>query len=415
MSDALLIDHLFRHEYGKIVAVLTRVFGLSNLERVEDAVQDTFARALLAWRHQTPDNPQGWLMRAARNRVVDLLREESARSRSHNAMEVPPQSEVEGIWLEGEIKDAQLRMIFTACHPALQPTDQMAFALKAISGFSQKEIAAALLLKEETVKKRLQRARKTIREASIDFAIPHGQALVPRVYRVLDVLYLIFNEGFHSTQPTAVVRRDLCGEAIRLVRMLLEHPPIRNGRAYALLAVFCFHAARLESKTAADGHIIDLPNQDRALWYAPLVQLGFQSLGKALDWNERSAFVFEAAIAAEHHKAASYESTDWQAIRSLNEGLLEHHPSDLVRLNLAVVCLKCDGPDAAKQHLEAVDPAALEQRRYLYHGTWAEYWEACGSPEKAIGALEQALACVSNESERAFLEERKARLATRRC
>ena len=411
MSEPQLIDHLFRHEYGKLVAVLTRIFGLSQLERVEDAVQDTFAKALLAWRNQPPDNPEAWLMRAARNRVVDLIRQGNTAHKHHDAatFEVHPQ-QVAQLFLDEEIQDSQLRMVFTACHPSLQPADQIAFALKAISGFSQKEIAAALLLKEETIKKRLQRARKQIASSGVAFDVPTGPALQSRLEAVLEVIHLLFNEGFHSTRQDHVIREELCGEALRLCRMVLQREDLRSGPGYGLLALMCFHSARLNSKTAADGTLVSLRDQDRSLWYTPLADMGRAALTKSFDYPDGGAFRIEAAIASQHHAAPSYAQTNWPAVCALSEELTARLPSPMTWLNLAMVHIEAGNATRAKDILTHLDPTALQQRAYLYHGAWAEVHVSFGDHHAALEALDCALNLVHNNAERQFLLSRRGQI-----
>jgi RNA polymerase sigma factor (sigma-70 family) len=244
-----LIDHLFRHQFGKMVSILTRIFGLAHLETIEDAVQDTFIKAMGAWRNGIPENPEAWLTQAAKNRTIDLFRQlKSEKERAPYFESGPAAIAINELFLDREIADSQLRMIFTACHPALDPRDQIAFALKTISGFSQSEIASALLTKEESVKKRLSRARNMIRDAQLAFAIPQGNELSDRLPRVLEVLYLIFNEGFHSGQKEMLVRKELCAEAMRLCKMLVDHKEVCSPNVQALFALMCFQAARLDSK-----------------------------------------------------------------------------------------------------------------------------------------------------------------------
>ena len=256
-----LLDHLFRHQYGKMVSILTRIFGLEHLETIEDAVQDTFIRAMVTWRNQLPENPEAWLTKAAKNRTIDLFRKLSAEKKRIPKIENGPATiALNELFLDNEIADSQLRMIFTACHPSLNPSEQIAFALKTVSGFSAKEIASALLIKEETIKKRLSRARKTIATQQIAFQIPQGNDLPERLSRVLEILYLIFNEGFHSNKKEILIRKDLCGEAIRLTKMLLTNPYTRQPATYALFALMCFHSARLDSKVNEKNEIIDLKN-----------------------------------------------------------------------------------------------------------------------------------------------------------
>ncbi len=409
MAEQKMIDHLFRHQYGKMVSILTRIFGLAHLETIEDAVQDTFAQAVLSWRNKMPENPEAWLTQAAKNRTIDLFRKLKAeRNRIPEINHGPAAMAIHDLFLDNEIADSQLRMIFAACHPSLNSKDQISFALKTISGFSIKEIASALLLKEETIKKRLSRARKVIQKESISFKIPQGQKLPTRLNRVLEVLYLIFNEGFHSNRKNRLIRQELCGEAIRLCKMLLENEFTNSSSAYALFALMCFQSARLKSKVNEHNEIIDIKNQDRSLWYFPLVSLGNDAMMKAVEQNEYSSYHFEAAIAAEHLKAVSFEDTNWDKILMWYERLYEMQASPFTLLNLVVVQLQRGEYDIASELLEKVDPNELEQRAYLYYGSLAEFFIKKGEGERAIESINTALKLVVNDAERNYLLKKKA-------
>ncbi len=406
-----LIDHLFRHQHGKMVSILTRIFGLAHLETIEDAVQDTFMQAMQVWRQQPPENPEAWLTQAAKNRTIDLFRKFNAeKKRIAYVQNSPSPSVISDLFLETEIEDAQLRMIFTACHPLLNPRDQIAFALKTISGFSSKEIASALLLKEETIKKSLSRARKTVRQEEIAFAIPIGAELPERLDRVLKIVYLIFNEGFHSNKKDMLIRKELCGEAIRLCKMLLKNDLTNPPKVYALFALMCFHSARMPSRVDENNELVDLKNQDRSLWYLPLMTLGNRAMMRAVEAETFSTYHYEAAIAAEHLKATTFEKTDWDKILDWYEKLLEIQPSDLTQLNIAMVHLQRNDADAALAVLKVVNPDELAQRTYLYHGAYAEYFAKKENLKKAIECINKALDLVANESERQFLLKKRETL-----
>lgn len=407
-----MIDHLFRHQYGKMVSILTRIFGLTQLEIIEDAVQDTFAKAVLSWRHQVPENPEAWLTKAAKNRIIDLFRQLNAEKQRVPKIDYGPSSiSINKLFLESEIEDSQLRMIFTACHPALNAKDQIAFALKTISGFNGKEIASALLLKEETIKKRLSRARKAIKAQTISFEIPQGKELPLRLDRVLEVLYLIFNEGFHSNKKDILIRQDLCAEALRLTKMLLKNEFTKKPPAYALFALMCFHAARLKSKINEQQEIIDLKNQDRTLWYPPLVAMGNQAMTAAVQTSTFSCYHYEAAIAAEHLQASSFATTNWDKIQMWYQQLYKLQASPFILLNMAVVELQRGAPEKAKQLLENINPHELEQRAYLYYGTWSEYYTTINQTAQAIESIDTALKLVTNNAERDYLFKKKALIA----
>ncbi len=411
MREQQLIDHLFRHQHGKMVSILTRIFGLSNLETIEDAVQDTFIQAMVAWRNKMPENPEAWLTKAAKNRTIDLFRKLSAEQKRIPKIESGPAAiALNDLFLDNEIADSQLRMIFTACHPILNPKDQLSFALKTVSGFSSKEIASALLLKEETVKKRLMRARKAIAAKDIAFQIPQGPDLPERLNRVLEVLYLIFNEGFHSNKKELLIRKDLCGEALRLCKMLLKNTFTRQPKTYALFALMCFHSARLDSKISAENELIDLKNQDRSKWYFPLIKLGDSAMVKATETNEFSSYHYEAAIASEHLTAKDFAATDWDKILEWYKRLHELQPSPFNFLNQAIVQLQRKDYTAVLALLKQIDPKDLEQRAYLYYGTYAEFHLAKKHKKQALEYMEAALKLVKNESERQFLLKKKGQI-----
>ena len=408
MENQKILDHLFRHQYGKMVSVLTRIFGLAHLETIEDAVQDTFIKAMAAWPKQMPDNPEGWLMQAAKNRMIDLFRKLSAEQKRVPKIESGPASmSLYEMFLDHEIEDSQLRMIFTACHPILNPKDQISFALKTISGFSSKEIASALLLKEETIKKRLSRARKSIKDQSISFEIPIGTDLPERLNRVVEVLYLIFNEGFHSNKKAILIRKDLCAEAMRLCQMLLKKELTQKPITYALFGLMCFQSARIDSKINEQNEVIDLKNQDRSKWHDPLIRMGHEAMFKAVEGEEFTSYHYEAAIAAEHVAAPDFESTNWDKILSHYDKIYEIQPSPIILLNMAIIQLQRDELKAAFVLLEKINSTELEQRTYLYYGSYAEYFIKKNDVKNAIINIDKALELVKNESEKAFLLKKK--------
>ena len=406
-----LIDHLFRHHYGKMVSVLTRIFGLTHLETIEDAVQDTFIKATISWKNNPPENPKAWLTAAAKNRVLDIFRKLKAeKKRVPDIGKGMEAMVINDLFLDSEVKDSQLRMIFAACHPLLAPVERIAFSLRTVSGFSNKEIASALLTKEDTVRKRLNRARKVIIDKDIQFRIPSGKGLPVRVESVLEVLYLIFNEGFHSNQTEFLIREDLCGEAMRLCQILLANKITRTPNAYALYALMCFHACRLKSKTNDQGDIIDLRDQDRSLWYFPLIRMGNDSMEKAVETETFSQYHYEAAIAAEHLKARTFESTNWDKILMWCERLNGIRPGAVTKLQLAVVQLQREKFEDAFEMLSNIDPSDLEQRVYLYYGSLSEYYKKTGRTEEALKSLENALETVRNEAEKKYLIQKKEAL-----
>jgi len=410
-ANPIIIDHLFRHQYGKMVSILTRIFGLQHLEMIEDAVQDTFAQAVLKWRTKIPENPEAWLTQAAKNRAIDLLRKiKAADNRAAHFNNGPIVMAFNDLFLDHEIEDSQLRMIFTACHPALNPKDQIAFALKTIAGFSNTEVAAALLLNLDTVKKRLSRAKQIIKNQDIKFAIPDKNEVKKRLQRVHEVIYLIFNEGFHSTQSNNLVRRDLCGEALRLCKLILKKQYFRSGEGYALFALLCFHSARLQSKLGQQNTLIDLKNQNRKQWHFPLIELGNSAMHKAMEYDGISTYHYEAAIAVEHLSAPSFNQTNWEEIYRLYQHLHNLHQTAFTTLNMCIVLLQLGKTKQAWQKLNTIKIEDLKQRAYLYYGVKAEYFSIQKQIPNAILCLDEALNLVSNTAEKQYLLTKKANL-----
>ena len=409
-----IVDHLFRHHYGKMVAILTRFFGLSHMETIEDAVQDSFIKATLQWRKQLPDNPEAWLIKVAKNRTIDLLRSiKSEKNRIEKITTGASSIPLNELFLDHEIEDSQLRMIFVACHPSLKPKEQIAFALKTISGFSTKEIAAALLTKEDTIAKRLNRAKQTIVKNNIQFDFPPPKEVQDRLARVMEVVYLTFNEGFHSTNKDKLIHEDLCGEAIRLCKLLLKKEKFRSGGLYALFALLCFHASRIESKTNAANEIVDIREQDRNKWFFPLIQMGNGAMNKAMEYEDVSIYHYEAAIAAEHIKAKAFEETNWEKILNWYTELQEFQPNTFTLLNIAIVNLQLNNFEIVRNILETLPISDLEQRAYLYFGCYAEYYAKRDDLVLAISYLDTAILKTTNSLEKAYLLKKKLQLEIR--
>lgn len=402
-----MVDHLFRHQYGKMVAILSKIFGLSHLELIEDAIQDTFLKAALQWKINKPDHPEAWLTQAAKHRVIDLIRQINARrSRNQQFQDKPIESELDDYFLEHEIRDSQLRMIFVAAHPAFSREEQIVFALKTISGFSLKEIAAALLQKEETVKKRLQRTRAKIKDMDIKLEFPQASEIESRFALVLQVIYLIFNEGFHSTKKEVLIDKELCGEAMRLCRLLLVRENLRTGSLYALFALMCYHASRLDAKIE-HGEIMDLKSQDRSKWHLPLIVLGNDALRKTEDYPDFSLYHLEAAVAMEHVRAIKFENTNWQNIITLYEQMLEMMPSDAIALSKSIAHLQIGELEQTFKLLAGIHPDALGSRAYLWHGAMAEYHAKSGRQEEALESIQKAVTMCSSELEQKFLSKKR--------
>ncbi len=411
-----LVDHLFRQEAAKIVSALTRSFGLRHLDLVEDAVQEAMLKALRIWSFGTiPPNPAAWLMQVARNHALDQLRrntrwhEKQDEIVRHQQLSEPP--EVKPIFSDDEIRDDQLRMMFACCHPQLAHEAQIALTLKLLCSFSVEEIARAFLANSETIAKRLTRARDRLR-TEVAFEIPSGPDLMARLDSVLDVLYLLFNEGYNASHGEELIRVDLCQEAIRLTSLLAEHPAGDVPKTHALLALLLFQAARLSARIDAGGEILLLQDQDRALWDQEKIARAFHHLERASS-GKPSEFHFQAGIAA-CHCAKSYEATDWKNILLLYGLLLEVNPSAVVALNRAVALSKVHGTETGLRAIEEIENDELLKRYYLFYAVRGELHLAVNSLEEAEENFRHALKLTRIPAEQRFLNTKLEELLQRK-
>lgn len=408
-----LVDHLFRHESGKMVAVLSRLLGLQHLETAQDIVQDTLLQAMNTWSYgAVPDNPPAWLHRVARNKAIDFLRR-GKRFRTlspHYAYLL--QSEwtlsptVNQLFLENEIQDSQLRMIFACCHPVIPEDSRIAFTLKTLCGLSVSEIARAYLSREETIAKRIYRAKEQVRTAHIELEVPRGEELPGRLDAVLKSLYLLFNEGYNSSHPDLLIRDDLCAEALRLGYLLSEHPVTNTSRTQALMALLCFQSSRLAARLDEKGNIILLKFQDRTKWNRELITRGFYYLDNATATNEASQYHLEAAIASLHAAAQSFEQTDWKSIYHLYDALYQREPGPVIALNKAIASAYAIG----RQHGldELLQIKGLDDY-YLYHASAGEMYLDLDKKEQARVFFEKALRLTGSASEQQLLLEKISR------
>jgi RNA polymerase sigma-70 factor (ECF subfamily) len=406
------VEHLFRHEAGKIVAALTGIFGLRHLELVEDALQEALLKALRQWSYgNLPPNPGAWLTQVAKNHALDAVRRD-ARFREKEESIVaaleqhPALSGSPGKFMPDEIRDDELRLIFACCHPALPGEARVALTLKTLCGFGVGEIARAFLTSTETIAKRLTRARERLRQAAVPFEIPSGPELTPRLDSVLDVLYLLFNEGYNASQGDDVIRRELCNEAIRLTSLLTGNPASNTPKTHALLALLFFQAARFPARIDPDGEILLLRDQDRSRWDRTMIARGMSHLETASAGREVSAFHLQAGIASCHCLARTCNETDWRKILSLYDLLVSINDSPVVSLNRAVAVARVCG---ASTGLEAVDLLRNEKvlgRYYLYYAVRAELLAEMGREDEAQQNYREAMALTSLPAERNFLAER---------
>jgi RNA polymerase sigma factor (sigma-70 family) len=409
-----LAEHLFRHESGKLVSVLTGIFGIDRLQLAEDVVQEALIRAMETWPfYGVPKNPAAWLTQTAKNLALDLIRREKLfHDKQPQIIATIEQWSPDTIagylpLLDGEIKDGRLRLMFACCHSSLPIEAQTALALKTLCGFSPAEIATAFLTTEVAINKRLTRARQRIQELKLPFEIPSGEDLAPRLDAVMQVLYLLFNEGYKASAGENLVRDDLCFEALRLTTLLAEHPAGNQPRVHALLALMLLNAARAQARTDADGNILRLKDQDRALWNRELIARGFHHLGQSASGHEITAYHLEAGISACHCAAANYESTDWPQILSLYDRLVELDPSPIIALNRAVAVSQVHGPTAAIAAVENIRRKDLESY-YLLYAVLGEFEQQRGEFNKAAAHLRQAIELTPLKSERTLLTQRLA-------
>ncbi len=398
------IETIYRSEAGRILATLVRLLG--DLDLAEEAMHEAFAAALDAWPQAgVPDKPRPWLISTARFKAIDGMRRRARFDSAQNDLalhlearihEAPPEDD--------EIEDDRLRLIFTCCHPALPPEAQVALTLREVCGLTTEEIARAFLIPPATLAQRIVRAKAKIRETPIPYEVPSPQELPERLGAVLQVIYLVFNEGYSAAAGAEVTRAELTGEAIRLGRLLTELQP--EPEVTGLLALMLLQESRRAARTSPAGELILLENQDRSLWNREQIAEGGSLLKKALNSRRFGPYTLQAAIAAVHAEAESVAATDWRQIVAIYDQLVRMQSSPVVHLNRAVAIAMRDGPEAGLNHIDAVLQNGELANYYLAHSARADMCRRLGRTDEARASYEKALTLTQQEPERLFLRER---------
>jgi RNA polymerase sigma-70 factor, ECF subfamily len=398
------IETLYRSESGRILATLVRLLG--DLDVAEESMHEAFAAALVTWPQSgVPDKPRPWLISTARFKAIDGMRRRARFDNVQKDLTLYLETRTnEAPYEDQEIEDDRLRLIFTCCHPALPPEGQSALTLREVCGLTTEEIARAFLVTPATLAQRIVRAKTKIRETPIPYEVPTPQELPERLSAVLQVIYLVFNEGYSAAAGAEVTRAELTREAIRLGRLLSELRP--EPEVIGLLSLMLLQESRRAARTSPTGQLILLENQDRSLWNRAQIAEGVALLKRALKSRHFGSYTLQAAIAAVHAEAESVAVTDWRQIVALYDRLLRIHPSPVVQLNRAVAIAMCDGPEAGLTHINAVLEHGELANYYLAHSARADMYRRLGRTAEARSSYEKALALTQQEPERQFLQER---------
>jgi RNA polymerase sigma-70 factor (ECF subfamily) len=380
---------------------------LGDFDRAEEALHDAFMAAVEQWpRDGVPANPRAWLVSTGRFKAIDSMRRRARfdESASELARRLDGEAMEPALWDEQGIEDDRLRLIFTCCHPALQADARIALTMREVCGLTTEEIARAFLTAAPTMAKRIVRAKAKIRDARIPYEVPTQSELAPRLDTVLQVIYLVFTEGYSASSGESLTRPDLSGEAIRLGRLLVELLP--EPESQGLLALMLLHESRRGARTSPEGDLVLLDDQNRSLWNRDLIGEGIALVEQALESRRFGAYTLEAAIAATHAEAPNAAATDWAQIVALYDALLSGNPSPVVELNRAVAVAMRDGPQAGLTLIEGILARGELEDYYLAHATRADFYRRLGEVEQARASYERALELARPEVARRFLARR---------
>ncbi len=408
-----LVEHLFRHRTGQITASLVRVLGFEYLDMIEDVIQDALLKALKTWPYNgTPQNPSAWITQVAKNRAIDVIRRDKSWL-DRQPMVVQHINNITHQQNEPDIdqmSDEQLHLMFACCHPAISKNARVALTLKSVGGFSVAEIASAFLTRETTIAQRLVRAKRQLRERRIRLDLPTDEDLPDRLDSVLQVIYLLFNEGYGASTGNQLVRRDLCIEAIRLCQCLVAHPGCAKPTVHALMALLYLQSARLATRVDQAGDLILLSEQDRSVWDMGMIQRGAEHLRRAAVGDKLSSYHLEAEISACHTLSPNYADTDWQSILDCYNTLYQQNASNVVAINRAVALLHVQGAVAAQHVLDELVTNTAIKNYYPYHVTRAAIAEQLGQVNQQQDYLKQALQLAGNATVKRFLIRKLATL-----
>ena len=397
------LDHLFRHEYSKLVALLTNRYGAALLDLVEDAVQEALLKAGKVWSYQPiPDRPGAWLYRVANNKMIDFLRREK-KSVDFETNHRDAEADAKAYEIEEEvIQDEMLKMIFACCHPSMKPQEQLMLSLKLLCGLSVKEIARALLKSEEATKKAIQRAKQKFKNEVGDLRVPREDEIADRLNAVLQVIYLLFNEGYKATDGEELMKQELCEEAIRLGFLMLNEPQCESNELNALISMMLFKAARFPARQDASGRLLTLKQQDRSLYRQDYIQWAWRFLKRSSDWENTTAYQLEAAIASYYTTAPTYAETNWKQILRLYDALITHKPSPVVKMSRVVVLSQVEGPAVALECMQQIEEELITNQSF--QALKADLYAQLGDWNKARYHVSVAIRQAENRTERRFLE-----------
>lgn len=406
-SEAL-VEHIFRHEYGKMISLLTYRFGPSHLERIEDAVQEALIKAMQVWGYsEPPQNPTAWLLYVAKNQLIDRLRKDNKMIHEDVDFKFEKVLSVqEEVQLNDTINDSQLKMIFACCHPTLSQEYQIILSLKLIGGFGNAEIAKAMLKKEETIAKSFTRAKKRLKDNVKTLDIPIEIGLKSRMTIVLKVIYLLFSEGYAKSSGEVLIKKDICTEAIRLAQLLAGNKYCDQPAVHALIALMYFHTSRFDARIDSIGEMVDLEHQDRKLYDKELIEIGVQHLGRAAVKTGLSDYHLQAAVSYFHCSAMNFEDTDWKAILSLYDLQLDWQYSPIIQLNRIVPFHKVHGAKKALTELNDFAKSPYFLGNGLFYAIKAELLADLKNSKASKEALKQAIALTKNELERKHLNKK---------